>query len=96
MRILFLAALATISSYPAWGAGNAAEGQRLALQWCSSCHGASDAAPALETIANRPDRTPYTLRAWLMEPHPPMPNFSLPREQMDDLVAYLASLAKSR
>jgi mono/diheme cytochrome c family protein len=96
MRILLLAVLATISSYPALGAGNAADGQRLALQWCSSCHGASDAAPPLEAIANRPGRTPYTLRAWLMDPHPPMPNFSLPREQIDDLVAYLASLARSR
>ena len=96
MRLLLLAALAMLSSYPASSAGNPAEGQRLALQWCSSCHGTSDAAPPLETIANRPGRTAYTLRAWLMAPHPPMPNFSLPREQIDDLVAYLASLAKSR
>jgi mono/diheme cytochrome c family protein len=96
MRVWLLAALVAVSSHPALSAGDSAEGRRLAQQWCSACHGASDAVPSLETIANRPGRTPYTLRAWLMEPHPPMPNFSLPREQIDDLVAYLTSLAKSR
>ena len=95
MRVWLLAALVAASSHPALSAGDSTEGRRLALQWCAACHGASDAVPPLETIANRPGRTPYTLRAWLMEPHPPMPNFSLPREQIDDLVAYLASLAKS-
>ena len=96
MRVTLLAVLATISPLAALGAGDPAEGQRLAAQWCSACHGGSDAAPPLVTIANRPDRTPYTLRAWLTAPHPPMPDFSLPREQIDDLVAYLESLAKPR
>jgi hypothetical protein len=27
-----------------------------------------------------------------MSPHPPMPNISLSRQQIDDIVAYLSSL----
>jgi mono/diheme cytochrome c family protein len=97
MRAVVLLALAVLSApVPAAAAGDPVEGARLARQWCVSCHGGSDAAPGLETVANRPGRTPYTLRAWLTEPHPPMPNFSLPREEIDHLVAYLASLARGR
>jgi mono/diheme cytochrome c family protein len=32
------------------------------------------------------------VRAWLADPHPPMPNFNLSRQQIDDIVAYLDSL----
>lgn len=73
-------------------------GRRLAMRWCISCHivvpGAdgSDAAPPFETIANDPHVSERGLRAWLAEPHPPMPNLHLSRMEIDDVIAYLESL----
>lgn len=84
---------------PAYAAGNAAAGRALAQQWCANCHlvgganEAQDTVPPLATIAQRRGRDPNWLRAWLTSPHPPMPNFNLARTEIDDLVAYLASLA---
>ena len=96
MRVALLAFLLSSSAFQVSAAGEAVEGRRLAERWCVSCHGATDAAPPLEALANRPNRTAYTLRAWLTQPHPPMPDLSLTREEIDDLVAYLAELAKPR
>jgi mono/diheme cytochrome c family protein len=75
-------------------AGDPVEGRAIAQRWCSSCHGASDAAPPLEIAVNRSDRRTDTLRAWLTDPHPPMPNLALSRADIDDLVAYLETLRK--
>ncbi|PWC37834.1 c-type cytochrome [Azospirillum sp. TSO35-2] len=83
-------------------AADAAEGRRIAEQWCASCHvvggqgkgpGGTDAAPALATIARDPNRGPDRLRGWLSNPHPPMPNPSLTRADIDNVVAYLNQLA---
>ncbi|NJO37736.1 MAG: hypothetical protein HC871_09095 [Rhizobiales bacterium] len=34
------------------------------------------------------------LKAWLADPHPPMPNLSLSRLEIDDLLAYIESLGR--
>jgi mono/diheme cytochrome c family protein len=94
LALLALAPLALAP--PARAAGDAGEGRALAQRWCVSCHGGSDAAPPLETIANRPDRTPGTLRAWLTDTHPPMPDLALSRREIDDLLAHLETLRKAR
>lgn len=79
-------------------AADPAEGLRLALQWCTSCHivapgaGGSDAAPPFEVIANDPNVTEGGLRAWLADPHPPMPKFDLTRVEIDAVIAYIESL----
>ncbi len=76
------------------------EGLRLARQWCTSCHiaapstGGSDAAPPFESIANNPLVTEEGLRAWLFDPHPPMPKFDLTRTEIDDIIAYITSLKR--
>ncbi len=81
-----------------WAGGDPARGRILARQWCASCHqiepgaAASDTAPAFASVANDPAMTPARLRAWLADPHPPMPNPSLSREEIDAIVAYLESL----
>lgn len=51
----------------------------------------SDAAPPFVAVARQ--NTRGWVRAWLAAPHPPMPNFNLSRQQIDDIVAYLDSLA---
>ena len=74
-------------------------GAELANQWCSSCHLVSDSqvsatteAPPFATIARRsPDET-AALAGFLADPHPPMPNLSLTREEIRDFLAYIASL----
>lgn len=82
----------------AWQAnatGDPEAGHALALTWCTSCHvveqsgRGADIAPAFATIAHRNPADRSWLRAWLAAPHPPMPDLSLSRQQIDDIIAYL-------
>ena len=74
-----------------------AAGLRLARHWCSSCHlvepgvKTSDAAPPFPAVGRDPTSTPEKLHAWLANPHPPMPNLTLSRQQEDDIIAYILS-----
>lgn len=103
-RASVLAGVAAIFLWPsnAWQAnaavGDARAGHALSLTWCTSCHvvegsgRGTDVAPAFATIAHRNPADDAWLRAWLAAPHPPMPNLSLSRQQIDDISAYLDSL----
>lgn len=88
--------LSTIT--PAAAAGDAQAGHDLAQRWCTSCHivdrsgRGPDTGPPFPTIAMRNKEDRSWVRAWLADPHPPMPNFNLSQPQIDDLVAYLDSL----
>ena len=83
-------------------AADAAAGRQIADRWCSSCHvvagsggsGATDAAPTLASIAKDPRRGPDWVRQWLNDPHPPMPNLTLTRAEIEDVIAYLENLAR--
>ena len=78
-------------------AADPADGLRLARHWCSSCHlvepgvKTSDAAPPFPAIGRDPTSTLEKLHAWLANPHPPMPNLTLSRQQEDDIIAYILS-----
>jgi mono/diheme cytochrome c family protein len=80
--------------------GNPEAGARLAARWCSSCHvvgptakqGVSGGAPPFEAIARMSSTTMMSLRAFLMTPHPPMPDLHLSRDEVDDLSSYILSL----
>jgi mono/diheme cytochrome c family protein len=80
--------------------GNAADGRRLAQEWCGACHmvgpdqrrGAADLAPPFAEIAADPRTTDFRLRAFLRTPHLRMPNFMLTPVETDDLIAYILSL----
>lgn len=85
-----------LAAVPA-GAFDVEAGRRMAEVWCSGCHiidgdGTSDVAPGFRQVANDPSKTPDKLRAWLSNPHPPMPNFNLSRPEIDNIIAYLESL----
>jgi cytochrome c len=77
---------------------DAAKGGQLAQQWCASCHvtGGTPAAnlqqgpPSFSTIAHA--RTADQLRAFLSHPHGAMPDLSLTRAEIDDLVGYIEKL----
>jgi len=99
---LTLLALLAVLATRAWAAGDAERGHTLARTWCTGCHTvdtngpAKDTAPSFASIAaqNQPDQR--EARAFLNAPHPPMPNFNLARSQIDDIIAYIASLAPPR
>ena len=95
---VLIAALACIGSASA-SAADAERGGQLAHQWCASCHLVSDdqasattEAPPFAAIARRSPDELSALAGFLADPHPPMPDFSLTREEIRDLLAYIASL----
>ncbi len=77
--------------------GDAARGQSIAVKWCQNCHAfkgasASDQVPSLSAIAARPGRTGEAMRAFLMQPHDPMPPLQLNNQEVEDLVVFLLAL----
>ncbi|MFN0044317.1 MAG: c-type cytochrome [Alphaproteobacteria bacterium] len=105
-RITAIVALGTAVLFAFCGSaqaqGDARNGRALARSWCTSCHLVepsglgSDTAPPFAIIANDAQRSPARLKRWLANPHPPMPNMRLSRNEIDDLVAYLESLKSKK
>lgn len=81
---------------PAGAAGDPDEGEFLANKWCSACHlinddqqSASADAPTFRSIAVRYGDNIDVLAGFLIDPHPPMPNMSLTRREIQNLLAYI-------
>jgi mono/diheme cytochrome c family protein len=53
---------------------------------------ASDQAPPLSSIARANRERPDSIKGWLMNPHTPMQNIMLSRQQIADVIAYLNKL----
>ena len=76
-------------------------GADVAKRWCVACHAtgnsaaARDIAPSFIAIANDPNITDGRLRSWLTNPHPPMPNPGLSRIEIENVIAYMASLRRN-
>ena len=84
---------------PALAAGDAAAGKAFAEHWCACCHivtpeqkTATTEAPPFATIAARHTDSIDALAAFLADPHPPMPQMSLTRQEIPELLAYIGSL----
>ena len=83
---------------------NANRGAALAESWCANCHiidakgtGQSvEAARPFPSIAKDPTRDADFLHNWLTTKHPQMPNLELGRREINDLVAYIRTLAPPR
>jgi mono/diheme cytochrome c family protein len=86
-----LAAIMTAIMATGAAAADVEHGEKLARQWCANCHviGGEQTAGG-DAAAERTN----DLRAWLADPHPPMPNLSLTRWEIDDLLAYIESLSE--
>lgn len=77
-------------------------GQKLAVQLCAGCHVVSSeqtgkvtaGVPSFRAIANRPEQTWERIAKVLIQPHAPMPNIHLTRQEIRDIVGYLDSLRK--
>ena len=89
--------LAVVAAHPT--RADASKGGQLAQQWCANCHvvrgnptGAiPQGPPSFQTIA-RSNMTVDQLRAFLSHPHGAMPDLSLTRAEIDDLIGYMATL----
>ena len=99
--LLFVAALLTaaqaIAQVPS---GDAAAGRDLVNAQCSPCHDGEGSprgrrqGPSLVAVAAMPSTTSISLRAFLMTPHPSMPNYRLAPQEIDDVVTYILSLRR--
>jgi len=99
--IAMTASLATVllAAAPAFAAGDAAAGRRVADTWCVGCHLIGDEnkaamidVPPFPTIAK--EKTADAIRAFLFNPHPPMPQFRLSRQDIEDLTVFITGLKK--
>jgi mono/diheme cytochrome c family protein len=78
------------------------EGSRLAHTLCINCHVVdtrepvvhTDRVPSFPWIARQPGLTPEFLTGWLSTSHERMPDFTLTREEIRKLTAYILSLKK--
>ena len=87
------------SAASALAKGNAESGGAIAERWCASCHLVSAGqtaavadVPTFPSIAQRTDSEIEALEGFLADPHPPMPDMSLTRSEIRDLLAYIRSL----
>lgn len=89
-------AVAALLAGPA-AAADIENGLKLASHWCAACHvvsndqtRASADAPTFANIARR--KTAGELALFLTKPHGQMPDMSLSRPEVADLVGYIVSL----
>jgi len=94
-------ALATVLSPLLFsGAADAADARHgaTAKRWCAACHivtndqksGSADVPPFADIARRRTDAK--ALAAFLIDPHPKMPDMHLSRTEIDDIIAYIRSL----
>jgi mono/diheme cytochrome c family protein len=101
LAVLFLCA-AAIGPAGAEQQPNPRIGERLARQWCASCHlvvsdqrtPAPDTAPPFASIAARPNMTAGVLRTIIQMPYPRMPQIALSRDEVAHVIAYILSLKR--
>jgi cytochrome c len=81
------------------GLADVAQGERLARQWCVNCHVIDGSGPSATLPQGPPSfrvaaghLNPGELRAFLTHPHGQMPDLSLTRSEIDDLIGYIESL----
>ena len=96
-RAMLSVLLALVAATPAFAAGDIAQGKKIAQRWCATCHvvspeqtRASTDVPTFCDIAQR--KSGEQLRIFLIDPHPKMPDMSLTRQEIADIVAYIESL----
>lgn len=76
------------------------QGADLANLWCNACHviggsgrpSGQDAAPPFPSLAPKVSENPDRYRSFLTNPHSPMREIALSREEIEALVAYITSL----
>ncbi len=104
-RVLAVAVFAVMASpLSAAGPGDAEAGRRIAEAWCANCHlvgagqttATSNGAPTFPAIAGSVAMTQPKLKAVLQTAHQRMPDLHLSGTNIDDVIAYIASLRPPR
>lgn len=95
----FLVLAVAILPSLAVAAGNAKRGRAIADRWCAACHlvspeqvEASADVLSFMSVAEASAGDLGWLSGFLADPHPVMPDMSLTRREIQDLVAYFESL----
>ena len=96
--------VALASPFHAQALGDAKRGQVLAQTVCAECHAVEKGqprsrngrAPTFETLATTPGMTPMALMVALRTSHREMPNLVLKNQEVDDVIAYVATLRQTR
>jgi mono/diheme cytochrome c family protein len=94
------ASVMLISSLFSQELGDAKRGEELAMTVCAECHAVekdqgrsrNPNAPRFETLATTPGMTPMAFMVALRTSHKEMPNLALKNREIDDLIAYFATL----
>ena len=96
-----LFALVVASSVQTAAAQDIGAGEKIAKTWCIGCHQvgpepsrANDVVPPFAAIAASKGMTTTSLTVFLMTPHTKMPDYSLSRQQIRDVSAYIMSLKR--
>ena len=91
----FICALAMAAAFSAHAA-DADNGGRIAERWCAQCHivssdqkSANIDVPSFDKIARSVEIDPRRIEAYLKVRHTQMPDMSLTRGEIDDLLAYI-------
>jgi mono/diheme cytochrome c family protein len=99
IRLLACGALLLLMS-PAYAAvaADPSKGEIIAKRWCATCHlvaadqkTANSDVPSFASLA-KSKLSSEALRDFLSNPHPRMPDMSLTRSEIADIVAYIRSL----
>ena len=95
--LLGLSVIACLTAVPA--RADASKGAQIARQWCANCHviGGNPAGPVPQgpptfQMVAQSGMTADQLRVYLSHPHGAMPNLSLTRAEIDDLISYIETL----
>jgi mono/diheme cytochrome c family protein len=99
-KIAIAALLAIPASARAQEVGDPQAGHEYAKKVCAECHAVERGEkespyldlPSFQTVADSAGITERALAVWLTNPHPNMPDFILPRADMDNVIAYIMTL----
>ncbi len=96
--IILLTASLTVTA-KAVELGDKERGHAYAQKFCRECHAVDKDdhlllgdVPTFQDVADSDGMSPRALAAWLTTSHPNMPDFIIPANDMDDVIAYIMSL----
>jgi mono/diheme cytochrome c family protein len=99
LQYLALALALLPSAAAAVELGNKEAGHAYAQKFCADCHAVDKDTtllftdiPSFQEVADSEGMSPRALAVWLQTSHPNMPDFIIPPDDMDNVIAYIMSL----
>lgn len=79
--------------------GDKDKGHAYAQKFCTNCHAVEKDenvilgdVPSFQDVADAEGMSPRALAVWLRTSHPNMPDFIIPPDDIDNVIAYIMSL----